>query len=220
MNYFNKRIKKVQFYARIAQITPFLRAIILNSSMANGTANEKSDIDFLIITSPNRLYTVRFFLNLLALLSGKKRKPFDLNPAGKFCLNYFITSKNLILPRIKRNALYHRRSVNVWSVGEEFNDFIQANDWMEKYEREIVEDKKQRKIIVESFPVKNIAMFKLWRKFVEFVLSKKFGDFAERKMFIWQSQRILSSETYKITPRIRLKVSKNELRLHPFKDIE
>lgn len=60
-----------------AQLTdrPFIRLLALGNSVAMGTATELSDLDFLVVTAPNRLWTARFLLLLRAKWLGVSKRP-------------------------------------------------------------------------------------------------------------------------------------------------
>jgi hypothetical protein len=79
-------IKKSKLISRF----PFVRAVIISGSLSKGFMDEKSDIDFLIITEPGRLWVARTFLALY-------KKIFLFNSHKFFCVNYFLDLENLIL---------------------------------------------------------------------------------------------------------------------------
>ena len=115
LNYFEKRLARLKVLGYLLQLAPFVKGVILTGSMTTGSSKKGSDIDLLIITTPKRLYTARLFVTFLTLLTGKKRSVFDKNPAGKFCLNYYLSEDNLdILPHDQRCANFHRYIIRVW----------------------------------------------------------------------------------------------------------
>lgn len=70
--------------ARIISAFPFVKCICISGSLSKGYADEKSDIDFFIITTHNRLWICRTALHVfkkLTFLAGKQHS---------FCMNYFI----------------------------------------------------------------------------------------------------------------------------------
>jgi hypothetical protein len=69
---------------------PFVRAIFISGDLSKGVANPMSDIDYVVVTEPGRLWICRM------LLVGFK-KCFLLNSKKYFCLNYYLDSAHLEL---------------------------------------------------------------------------------------------------------------------------
>jgi hypothetical protein len=67
---------------------PFVRAVFVSGDLSKHATHPSSDVDFFIITEPQRLWIAR------ALLTGFK-KIFLFNRKKFFCLNYFTTTRNL-----------------------------------------------------------------------------------------------------------------------------
>jgi len=70
---------------------PFIRGIFISGSLSKNYADEKSDLDFFIVTAPNHLWLARtIFVFTRKLLVAKKNY-------RNYCLNYFISSDNLTI---------------------------------------------------------------------------------------------------------------------------
>ena len=67
---------------------PFVRAVLASGSLSKGYMDEKSDLDFFIITAPKRLWIAR------TLLVTYKRF-FLFNSHKYFCANYFVDEHHL-----------------------------------------------------------------------------------------------------------------------------
>jgi len=67
---------------------PFVRAVMASGSLSKGFMDEKSDLDFFIVTEPRRLWICRTFLVLYKRL-------FLFNSHKYFCVNYFLDSDHL-----------------------------------------------------------------------------------------------------------------------------
>ncbi len=76
--------RKGQFIARF----PFVRAVMASGSLSKGYMDENSDLDFFIVTEPNRLWIARTLLVMYKRL-------FLLNSHKEFCVNYFVDSAHL-----------------------------------------------------------------------------------------------------------------------------
>jgi len=69
---------------------PFVRAVFVSGELSKNATNHMSDVDFFIVTAPNRLWITRSLLIMF-------KKLFLLNKKKYFCLNYFATSDHLQL---------------------------------------------------------------------------------------------------------------------------
>jgi predicted nucleotidyltransferase len=215
MNY-QRRVENLKVLGYLLQIAPFVRAVILTGSMTIGSTNESSDIDLLIVTKERRLYLARFFVTLLTTLTGLRRTPKTKNPAGKFCLNYYLAADNLdIRPHTARCARFHRHIIRVWDKDGICERIYRQNQWLRSFEPKIV-DENQIAILKNNFPLDRWLTLSLIRLPLEILLTGKLGNFAEDKFSKWQMSKILNSKARKDNKKT-IVVSKNELRLHPKK---
>jgi len=215
MNY-QRRVKNLKVLGYLLQIAPFVRAVILTGSMTIGSTNESSDIDLLIVTKERRLYLARFFVTLLTTLTGLRRTPKTKNPAGKFCLDYYLAADNLdIRPHTARCARFHRHIIRVWDKDGICERIYRQNQWLRSFEPKIV-DENQIAILKNNFPLDRWLTLSLIRLPLEILLTGKLGNFAEDKFSKWQMSKILNSKTRKDNKKT-IVVRKNELRLHPKK---
>lgn len=67
---------------------PFVKSIMISGSLSKGYADEYSDVDFFIVTTPGRLWIAR------TLLAVYKRL-FLFNSHKFFCINYFVDEQHL-----------------------------------------------------------------------------------------------------------------------------
>lgn len=82
--------------ARLIARFPFVQAVMASGSLSKGYMDEQSDIDFFIVTAPNRLWIARTLLVIYKRL-------FLLNSHKQFCVNYFVDIKHL---EIEEKNLY------------------------------------------------------------------------------------------------------------------
>ncbi|HYC80003.1 MAG TPA: hypothetical protein VEC17_03165 [Candidatus Binatia bacterium] len=94
----DKRWAKVKKYYWLLSSIPFVEHISVINSIAMGNADSESDIDFFVITKPNRLYFVRTWVILFFKLLGvyKNRKVTN----ERFCFGFYITSDNLSIKHL------------------------------------------------------------------------------------------------------------------------
>ena len=83
-------MKTAKRVSRLISNFPYIRAVLLSGSISKGFMDEKADIDYLIITAPNRLWFARFLLVLF-------KRVFLFNSYKIFCINFFIDSNNLVI---------------------------------------------------------------------------------------------------------------------------
>jgi len=83
-----KRLKTAQSVSGFISRFPFIRGILLSGSISKGFMEEDSDIDYFVITHPNRVWFSRLMLMLF-------KKIFLFNSKKIFCINYFVDSENL-----------------------------------------------------------------------------------------------------------------------------
>jgi hypothetical protein len=105
---------------------PFVRAVFITGSLSKNSSDKISDIDYMIVTSKNRLWIARTLLILF-------KKIFLLNSYKYFCLNYFITEDNLEIPFknvfTATEVAYIKATFNT----DIMNSFVMANKWIKEY---------------------------------------------------------------------------------------
>lgn len=91
-NYFNgiKRERLIRRYLLPTRHIPFVRGIALAGSQALGQQRPSSDIDLLIITDPQYMWTARTLLSAWFQILGVRRH--GKNIANRFCLNHYLSS--------------------------------------------------------------------------------------------------------------------------------
>lgn len=153
-------------YSRKIARFPFVDCVCLSGSLSKNYFDEKSDVDYFIITKPGRLWLCRTFLMLY----------YKLLPAGKkkfWCTNYFITSDNLSIPDI--NAF----------TGTELAFLIPTVNYP-LYRQLTLENN----WYVNRFPNKKEAPGlhcieppnPLHKKITEFILNNKFGNWLDNRL--------------------------------------
>lgn len=120
-----KRIVIEKYAGRISKF-PFVKCICLSGSISKGYSDQKSDIDYFIITAPQRLWLARTLLTIY-------KKVFLFNSRKNFCINYFIAEDHLTIP--DSNIFTATEVTHTIPV---FNDdlyrgFRLANNWTEEY---------------------------------------------------------------------------------------
>ena len=105
---------------------PFVRGIFISGQLCRYIADRNSDIDYFVITEPNRLWIVRcifVFFRRVVLLNNRKY----------FCVNYYVTSDNLKIQERNPYVACEVASVKPMLNRELFEEFMQENTWVSDY---------------------------------------------------------------------------------------
>jgi hypothetical protein len=123
LNYWSKVRKNAQ---RIANF-PFVRGVAISGSLSKGVMAVDGDIDFFIITAPNKLWVTRTLL----ILYKKIRL---LNSRKYFCLNYFVDTENLeIVDKNMFTAVEVAHLIPVYAENALFEQFYAQNKWVQDF---------------------------------------------------------------------------------------
>ena len=106
---------------------PYVEAIAISGSLSKFFADEKSDIDFFIITAANRLWIARTFMHCLKKLSYI---------AGKqhwFCMNYYVDEIGMDIE--EKNIFTAMEIVTLIPMQGQrhYKKFISTNSWTQTY---------------------------------------------------------------------------------------
>jgi hypothetical protein len=120
-------LKKAEKAAAIISAFPFVRGVAVSGSLSKYYADEKTDVDFFIITASNRLWIARTLLHIF------KKFTFLLKMEDLFCMNYFIDEAE---PGILEKNIYTATEIATIipfrGVGT-FDSFYQANNWTRSF---------------------------------------------------------------------------------------
>jgi hypothetical protein len=118
--------KRARFYARLIWAMPYVRMVAITGALAVNNVEERDDIDFLIVTDPNRLWMTRAMILLLARLARVR--------GDTMCPNYMVTSRALALEQrdaytaheLAQMVPIHGRQVAVrlWAENAWCRDFL------------------------------------------------------------------------------------------------
>lgn len=196
-----KRIKTAKRVSGLISRFPFIRGILLSGSISKGFMEEDSDIDYFIITHPNRVWFSRLMLMLF-------KKLFLFNSKKIFCINYFVDSEKLEIE--EKNIFTATEIVTLLpTYGKKiYDEFYEKNYWVKEFypnypkrETDKVLDRKDGivKIFLEKILSKNIG--------------DKIDDFAMAVFdkFNRTKYKNYDSEEFKIA----FKSSKKESKHHP-----
>jgi hypothetical protein len=116
---------KAARYGRIIAMFPFVRMVAVTGSLAMSNTEEGKDVDFMVVTAPNRLWTIRALILLLARIARLE--------GIELCPNYLITTNAL---ELKERSLYvaHELTQMVPLSGADmYQEIRRRNTWVEHY---------------------------------------------------------------------------------------
>lgn len=196
-----KRLKTARRVSGFISRFPFIRGILLSGSISKGFMEEDSDIDYFVITHPNRVWFSRLMLMIF-------KKIFLFNSKKIFCINYFIDSENLeieeknIFTATEIVTLLPTFGVNI------YEEFYNKNLWV----RQFYPNFPMRKTN-EVLDRKNGIVKSLLEKILGNKLGDKFDDFAMALFdrFNKTKYKDYDREEFKLA----FKSSKKESKHHP-----
>ena len=197
----------VKKYLPLFRFLPFVEGVFVSGSLAAGTVREGSDFDFLVISQPNRLYTLRLFSVIFFDLLGIRRKPAheDREIRNKVCLNHYLSIDSLVMKyQLIEGMFLYTRLVPVYLRNETLiNHFFRANEWIRDY---FFRSSFEERVRFSERP-RVTCSWNFMRVFLEFVFRGHIGDALEVYMHKWQKKRIPEEQNLFATP--------HELNLHP-----
>lgn len=121
-----KRWKIARPIARFISFFPYVRGVWVSGSLSKNYMEKSSDIDFFIVTEPDKLWVCRSLLILF-------KKIMLLNSHKYFCVNYFIDSQSLQIP--DQNIFTATELVTMVPVTNPslYNHFKNQNQWVSQY---------------------------------------------------------------------------------------
>ncbi|WP_435354583.1 hypothetical protein [Emticicia sp. SJ17W-69] len=161
-----KRLPTARFITRIIALFPFIRGVFLSGSISKNCMYPDSDIDFFIITAPNRLWITRTFCVFF-------KKIFLFNSENYFCFNYLIDLNHLKINGSNKFLAYEIVTL-IPVYGEDIcKDFFIKNNWIKDY---------YPNFPLGKMPMKIVSKAK-FQYFFEVILSNKLGNFLDNWLF-------------------------------------
>lgn len=116
---------KAARYGRIIASLPFVRMVAITGSLAMSNTDEGNDVDFMIVTAPNRLWTCRALSLLVARVAKLERI--------RLCPNYLVTTQAL---RFEERSIYVARELAQMiplSGMEVYQEVRRQNNWVDDF---------------------------------------------------------------------------------------
>lgn len=187
------------------RFAPFLNFVMANGSMVLGSADESSDFDVLIGTREGRIFTLRYILNFIfSILRARRLDDVKGSSPDKLCFNHFVTPEAYHHSELNEYGVkLYRNLVPLCGDEKEIKKFFEANRGYGIDGEMNVLDLRFSSDKPNSFA-----------RFLEFLLSGRFGDFIEKKVAKPIARRRLSKYLSRKTLKERVIVSDKELEFH------
>jgi len=196
-----KRLKTARRVSGFISRFPFIRGILLSGSISKGFMEEDSDIDYFVITHPNRVWFSRLMLMLF-------KKIFLLNSKRIFCINYFVDSENMEIQ--EKNIFTATELVTLLpTFGRDiYEELYKKNTWVKQFfpnypKRDIREVLDRKNGVIKSL-LERILGSKLGDKIDDFAMAL-FDKFNKTKYKDYDKEEF----------KIAFKSSKKESKHHP-----
>jgi len=124
--YAARALKKAAQKARFIARFPYVEAVGISGSLSKGYYDNESDIDFFVITKPNKLWICRTLLMLY-------KKIFLFNSRKYFCVNYFISSGAMEIEEQNRFTATELKTLIPMQGKTTFRKFYDQNEWVKNY---------------------------------------------------------------------------------------
>ena len=196
-----KRLKTARKVSGLISRFPFIRGILLSGSISKGFMEEDSDIDYFVITHPNRVWFSRLMLMVF-------KKIFLLNSKKNFCINYFVDSDNLEIE--EKNIFTATEIVTLLpTFGKDiYEEFYKKNFWIRRFYPNFPKRETDNIIDRKNGVIKSLLEYILGNK-----LGDKIDDFA---MGLFDKFNRTKYKDYDVQEfKLAFKSSKKESKHHP-----
>jgi len=129
-----KKHQQVRKAVKILRRIPWISAIFVTGSLAMNNSTDRGDIDFMIVTQPNRLWLTRPLAVLISMLLGKKRSRLTEEP-NSWCFNLWMTTNSLTIQADRRSVFTAYEVCQarcVFDRGQTHLKFMKQNSWIKQ----------------------------------------------------------------------------------------
>lgn len=122
-----EQMKRAGKVAKLLSRFPYVKAVAVSGSLSKNFADEKTDIDFFIITGANRLWIARTIMHLY------KKLTFLTGHQDWFCMNYYVDESELEIA--EKNIFTAMEIVTLIPMQGKMNydNFLAGNEWIKQY---------------------------------------------------------------------------------------
>lgn len=128
-----KKLRIAKHAAYYLSYIPTIQLIGLSGSLASGSAENKDDIDFFIITKKNTLFLTRLWIQAVLEMLNLRRKRLQIDAEDKICVNLLVDERSLSWPEKLRDIYTAYEIVHMKPLFERNNayaTFLDRNRWL------------------------------------------------------------------------------------------
>lgn len=115
---------------------PYVKSVLLTGTVAVNNASAEDDIDLMIITAANSLWSTRLNVTLWLEWQGLRRRPHQDQASNKMCVNLYLSETNLAVPKTKRNLYTAFEVFQVKPLCDPYHlhyQFLKQNHWITSF---------------------------------------------------------------------------------------
>lgn len=173
-----KKFKRLLGMVSFLRFLPYIKMIGVTGRMAMKNAQEKSDLDLLIIFKQGKMWTGRALVTFCMQILGKRR--YGKKIKDRICLNHFIAEESSISIRDIFSTNEYVFLLPIYGFSN-FIKFQKINEWIKNFKPNIFFEIKNLKRIKESS----------FSRSIKFFLEKLFiFEFVENNLRKWQKRKI------------------------------
>lgn len=127
----NSKLKEAESLFQFLKLLPWVRGVAVTGSVSMNNAKKNDDLDFMIVTSVNRLWLVRPLVVFYAWIKGRRRS-WHQEENNSWCFNLWLDANHLSLPLKNRNyytAYEVYQAKWIITKGGLKNEFLSKNSW-------------------------------------------------------------------------------------------
>ena len=211
----DKKIRRAYRIVGVVSKLPFVRAIFVCNTVAFGTAETSSDIDFFVVTAPRRIWTARFFMIMVAAICGWRPSPRRVRDQA--CFSFFVDEKHLdlgkwrIVPDDIYLAYWLTNLLPLYDPRNIFTRLQAENRWC----HELLPNTSQTYCAGKNWQVLQSRSLFGRKPLLENILGGKLGDWKEKYLALLQGRFIKKNfSTYLSQSQNAVVVSDGVLKFH------
>ena len=146
-----KKMQRALFVAEKLASIPSILFIGVSGGLAVGNATEKDDIDFVIITKENALFTTRLWILIILEGLGVRRHRNQKKTADTICVNLLFDETALAWPKDLHDLYSAREIAQILPLFERnklYQQFFFANSWIKHFLPNIL----PQKVVITKVP--------------------------------------------------------------------
>lgn len=118
------------------QLVPTIQLIGVTGGVAMNNADRRDDIDIFIVTMPGHMWITRLLVVCIVSIMGKRRTPSTTKFGNTICMNMFVSSQQMAIPRAERDLFAAHevlQMVPLWDRNGTYAMFLKKNIWVRAF---------------------------------------------------------------------------------------